>query len=107
MRHLRAAGYRTIVYESQYYEIDLPEADRTVRESWAPRPFSVVILQMTPIPALLRRAGIPLFYDLHRARLLSTLAGLPDAAQEPSPKFVLPISCTRIHLLCWMPPAGT
>ena len=88
MRHLRAAGYRTIVYESQYYEIDLREADRTVGESWAPRPFSVVILQMTPIPALLRRVGIPLFYDLHRARLLSTLAGLPDVTREPSPKFV-------------------
>ena len=88
MRHLRAAGYRTIVYESQYYEIKLSEADRTVTASWSPTPFSMAILQMTPMPSLLRRAGHPLFFDLHRARLLSTLDRLPEAAREPSPKFV-------------------
>ena len=88
MRHLRAADYRTTVYESQYYEIDLRDADRTVRETWTPRPFSMAILQMTPIPVLLRRAGLPLFYDLHRARLLSTLEQLPSVVGEPSPKFV-------------------
>ncbi len=88
MRHLRAAGYRTIVYESQYFEIDLQEADRTVRASWSPSPFLMAILQRTPIPALLRLAGQPVFFDLHRARMLATLDRLPEAVREPSPKFV-------------------
>ena len=88
MRHLRAAGYRTIVYESQYFEVDLTEADRTVKTSWSPRPFSAAILQMTPIAGLLRRVGQPVLFDFHRARILATLDRLPEAAREPSPKFV-------------------
>ena len=88
MRHLHAAGYYTIVYESQYYELDLREADQTVSTSWTPSPFSMAILQMTPVPALLRWAEMPLFFDLHRARILSTLDLLPRAVLHESPKFV-------------------
>ena len=62
MGYLRAARYRTTVYESQYYEIKLSDADRTVTASWSPTPFSMAILQMTPMPSLLRRAGHPLFF---------------------------------------------
>ena len=49
---------------------------------------SAAILQMTPMPGSLRRVGQPVLFDFHRPRILATLDRLPEAAREPSPKFV-------------------
>ena len=43
---------------------------------------------MTPFPWLMRKAGWPILYDLHRMRILEAFEKLSEAAKLPGPKFV-------------------
>ncbi len=88
LQHLRTAGYSTVAFASEYYEADLRDVDRTIAEPWFPDSFQIGALQMTPLPTVLHHLGKPLFYDLHRSRILYTIENLPEIADLPSPKFV-------------------
>jgi len=85
---LREAGYHITSIASPYYEANVLEAD-TVFANWRfPTVFELAILDMTPVPWLLSKAGVKLSYDLHRSRILFALDQLTEMPSQPGPKFV-------------------
>ncbi len=98
VRVLKRRGYSTAAFSSPYYNADLGAADVYLdsRAWWSD--FEIGLISMTPVPAILGRAGVPLLYDLHRERILSTLEELPKVVELPGPKFVY------AHLLAPHPP---
>ena len=88
VRLLRRAGYSIVSIASPYNEANIGEPDVEIGEWWHPNTFEVAILRMTPFPWMLRKLGWPVFYDLHRDRILYSFEKLSEVARMPGPKFV-------------------
>jgi hypothetical protein len=85
---LRANGYRIVAFGTEYENARLGSPDISLAKWGAVQPFALAVFEMTPVPWLLRKAGYPALYELHRQRILYTLDQLGEVAAWPGPKFV-------------------
>jgi hypothetical protein len=85
---LRSNGYQIVAFGTEYENARIGNPDVSLAKWGAAQPFSLAVFEMTPVPWLLRKAGYPLLYELHRERILYTLGELGEVARLPGPKFV-------------------
>jgi hypothetical protein len=85
---LRRQGYTLATFESGYTGIGLKDADLGFGPRWALSEFQNVLISTTPLPWLLDRVLHRSQYDLHRERILYTLANLPSLVRARHPVFV-------------------
>jgi hypothetical protein len=98
MRELKKRGYTTVSYASGYTGTDLANADIHYAPRWSLSEFQNLVISTTPLPLILDRVLRRSQFDLHRDRILYTLAHLPDAARLKQPVFVF------AHILSPHPP---
>lgn len=83
---LRRHGYEIVAFASGYHRTEMRSADRYLAARWYPNEFQVALLNMTPLPLLMRSP-----YDMHhwhRERILYTLDHLADLSELEGPVFV-------------------
>ena len=88
LRFLRSAGYSVVTVHGTNRSLNLGDRDVEIGGWWQPSIFGTRVWGMTPFPWLMRKAGWPIFYDLHRMRILEAFEKLSEAADLPGPKFV-------------------
>ena len=88
IRFLKQAGYSIVLIPSENHEVNLSDPDVELGEWWHLNMFETMVWSMTPFPQLMRKAGWPIFYDLHRMRILDAFEKLSEVAELPGPKFV-------------------
>ncbi len=88
VRLLRGAGYSIVTIPSEYHEAHLTGADIEMSEWWHPNMFDMAILDMTPLPWLMRQAGWEVLCEIHRARILDSFEKVKQAVGLPERKFV-------------------
>jgi hypothetical protein len=101
---LRHHGYRCLAFASGYRTTEIEGADDilgTQDQGWSE--LEKVLFAMTPAPDAIRLLRLPNPFrvfdeDAQRARILYTLAQLPEAAADPGPVFVF------AHILAPHPP---
>ncbi|MFC2015658.1 sulfatase-like hydrolase/transferase [Chloroflexota bacterium] len=86
--HLRQHGYKIMVFSGGYSMTELPDADIRVSPDFALNQFQSKLVNVTPIPLLLRLPFLPSPYDLRRDRILFTLEHLADPTGNDGPTFV-------------------
>ena len=95
---LKKAGYSTVQIASESHEAEIGNPDRYISKWWSPTLLESGLLNMTPVPWAIDKAGAPLFYDLHRENILYAIEELAQAPAIPGPKFVY------AHILVAHPP---
>ena len=95
---LAGLGYRIEAFASGFSPTEMLGADRYLARRRRLSDFHAFVLGTTPLAFLLSplTGGDP--YRKHRERVMYTLERLPDAARDPSPKFVF------AHILAPHPP---
>lgn len=87
-RFLQERQYSIVAFSTPYYNVDLGKADIYLSEWWFLNDFDLGIVGMTPVPWLLRKLGLPILHELHRARILDIRRRMPEVVGLPGPKFV-------------------
>ena len=77
-----------VAFESQYHNLHFQAPDVLFGRWWFVNGFEIGLMQRTPFTWLLRKAGISVIQDWHRAMARFTLENLPNAVPLESPKFV-------------------
>jgi hypothetical protein len=95
---LKKAGYSTVQIASESHEAEIGSPDHYISKWWSPTLLESGLLNMTPVPWAIDKAGAPLFYDLHRENILHAIEELGKASAIPGPKFVY------AHILVAHPP---
>jgi hypothetical protein len=93
IQKLRATGYEIVAFASGYSPSEINNADEYLAPTWSPTSFHHELINTTPL-TLLRTTQ----YNLHRERIMFTLANLPDVAKMEQATF------TFVHLLAPHPP---
>ena len=88
LRFLRSAGYSVVTVHCTNTSLNLGDRGVEIGRWWQPNFFGTRVWGMTPFPWLMRKAGWPILYDLHRMRILEAFEKLSEAAKLPGPKFV-------------------
>jgi hypothetical protein len=88
VRLLKSAGYQVVTFEGEYWEANIGGVDVNLKEWWFLNVFSLGILQMTPLPAVLDALGYSALYEMHRVRTEYPLTHMRQAVDTPGPKFV-------------------
>ena len=97
-RFLKEMGYSIVAVNSQYDTVNYRDADVFLGKWWFVSVFELGLIERTPLPWLLRKAGWPILQDWHRAMAQYSLDALPEAVSVEGPKFVY------AHILLPHPP---
>lgn len=88
LRFLKELDYSIVAFESQYHNLHFQAPDVLFGRWWFVNGFEIGLMQRTPFTWLLRKAGVRVIQDWHRAMARFTLENLPKAVSLESPKFV-------------------
>jgi hypothetical protein len=100
VRHfLRKSKYTFITFSSGFAATEIKNADVYISPPWSSiNEFQNLLIQTTPLPALLNKLPMRSAYDQHRERILYILEHLADSREVRGPVFVF------AHILAPHPP---
>jgi hypothetical protein len=96
--YLQALGYQRVALSSGYPPTEMPDADRYLAPALQLSAFQQELINSTPLLLLLAAVPDLSQYNLHRERILFSLAQLPAVTENPEP------TLTFVHLLAPHPP---
>ena len=97
---LQQQGYRFVSFESGWFASEIPDADEYRAGTTGMTPYHSGLLDMTPVPAMLKVAGVKGldYYAQQRRRVTTELSDLPRVSDLDRPVYVL------AHVMCPHPP---
>jgi hypothetical protein len=87
-RLLKNYGYQFITLNTGYHATNIKSSDRYLTKPLFLDDFQNMLLNLTPIPLLLKKIGVNFQYDMHRERIIFSFQELQELATENRPFFV-------------------